>query len=112
MGLKIEQRAVIKFLCTEGAKAANIETRLRLVYGDNTLSKRAVYVWVAHFKEGRITIFDEPRSGRPKTSTDEASVQIIQNLLKVDRRVTVADAASTTGLSVGSVYSIIYDILA
>jgi len=38
------------------------------VYGDNAMKKTAVYKWVKRFSEGRDSVTDEGRSGRPATS--------------------------------------------
>jgi hypothetical protein len=39
----------------------------------------------AHFHEGRVTINDDPRPGRPKTSTDERNIQLMADFLAEDR---------------------------
>ena len=46
---KFEQRAVIKFLVSEGENASNIVKRLEAVYGDAALGKTAIYDWVERF---------------------------------------------------------------
>ena len=38
------------------------------VYGDNDMNKTAVYEWVNRFSEGRESVTDEERSGRPAAS--------------------------------------------
>ena len=64
----IEQYA-IKF-CVKLNKAAT-ETFASLTepYGDATLSRTMVFKWHKAFKEGRENVEDNPRSGRPISST-------------------------------------------
>ena len=38
------------------------------VYGDSAKKKTAVYKWVKRFSEGRESVTDEERSGRPATA--------------------------------------------
>ena len=44
------------------------------VYGDNAMKKTAVYKWVKRFSEGRESVTDEERSGRPATSRTEENI--------------------------------------
>ena len=45
------------------------------VYGDNTMKKTAVYKWVKRFSEGRESVTDEERSGRPATAELKETLQ-------------------------------------
>ena len=40
-----EQRAVVRFLWSEGSSGTKIHQRLLAQYGDNALSKTTVYEW-------------------------------------------------------------------
>ena len=44
------------------------------VYGDSAMKKTAVYKWVERFSEGRESVTDEERSGRPATSRTEENI--------------------------------------
>jgi transposase len=44
------------------------------VYGDNAMKKRAVQKWVKRFTEGRESVTDEERLGRPATSRTEENI--------------------------------------
>ena len=46
----------------------------------STVSRRAT-----RFREGCVTINDDPRPGRPKTSIDERSVKLVVDCLAEDR---------------------------
>jgi len=41
---------------------------------DNAMKKTAVYKWVKRFSEGRESVTDEERSGRPATSRIEENI--------------------------------------
>jgi len=47
---------------------------LAQVYGDNAMKKTAVYKWVKRFSEGRESVTDEEKSGRPATSRTEENI--------------------------------------
>jgi len=40
--------------------------------------------WASRFREGRVSIQDDPRSGQPVTAMDDTSVVIVSNLLEED----------------------------
>jgi transposase len=58
----------ITFPVKLGKSGSEIREMLVQVYGDNAMKKTAVYMWVARFSEGRESVTDEVRSGRPATS--------------------------------------------
>lgn len=62
------QRAIIFFLFKKGFRGAQILRDLQEVFGDKALSKARVYCWLDRFKEGRESLEDDPRSGRPATA--------------------------------------------
>ena len=74
---KIEYRAVIKFLHLKGKKTQEIKDELDSVYGEASPSFTTVKHWVAEYKRGRTSIFDEERSGRPKTATTDEMVDLV-----------------------------------
>ena len=51
-----------------GKSGNEIREMLVQVYGDNAMKKTAVYKWVKGFSEGRGSVTEEERSGRPATS--------------------------------------------
>jgi len=62
-----EQRSVIRLLWAEGVKGAEIHARLCTQYGKNALPRRSVYGWIEMFENGRTSVIDAERSGRPST---------------------------------------------
>jgi len=56
-----------KFLVKLGKNGNEIKEMFVQVYGDNAMKKTAVYKWGKRFSEGRESVTDEERSGRPAT---------------------------------------------
>jgi len=63
------------------------------VYGDNAMKKTAVYKWVKRFSEGRESVIEEERSGRPAKSTTEENTAKVRQIVREDRRLTVRSIA-------------------
>lgn len=107
----VEQRSVIRFLLSEGEKPSNIYSRMTKQYGESCMNRGNFYKWVDQFKNGRTSVTDEQRSGRPKEVSTPALESRIDNMIREDRRVTVEQMAENLQVSVGTVYSIISDKL-
>ena len=76
-----EQRAVIRFLWSEGSSGTKIHQRLLAQYGDNALSKTTVYEWIEKFKTGRTSVKHAEGAGRPSTSTSEEKIEQAQQMI-------------------------------
>jgi len=48
--------------------------------------------------EGRLSIQNDPKSGRPRTSTDDQSVERVLQILQEDRRMTCEEIAHSAGI--------------
>jgi len=53
----------------------------------------AVYKWVKSFSEGRESVTDEERSGRPATYRTEENIAKIRQMVRENRRLTVRSIA-------------------
>jgi transposase len=65
--LFMEQRAVIRVFTLKGLKAKPIQAELESVYGTDACKLSMVKKWRSRFLQGRTTLFNDPRSGRPLT---------------------------------------------
>ena len=68
---------------------------------------RTVFRWVKAFKAGKLSVEDDTRSGRPKTSVTKAYIAAVKIVVEQDARLSVKDIASCTGISEGSVQTIL-----
>ena len=76
-------------------------------YGPQTISVCTVFRWVKAFKAGKFSVEDDTRPGRPKTSVTKANIAAVKIVVEQDARLSVKDRASCTGISEGSVQTIL-----
>ena len=92
----IEQGYDIKFCVKLNKSATESFASLTKAYGDVTLSRTMVFKWHKPFKEGRENVEDDPRSGRPNSSTNDQNVEVVRAVLAKDRRLSVRMIAEET----------------
>ena len=63
--------------------------------------------WVKAFKAGKFSVEDDTIPERPKTSVTKANIAAVKIVVEQDARLTVKDIASCTGISEGSVQTIL-----
>jgi len=107
----VEQRSVIRFLWAEGVLGAQIHLHMCTQYGDKVLSHRIVYEWIEMFENGRKSVTDAGRFGRPATATTMRNEERTLELIHENRRITVEEVAGRLNVSVGSACSLIHDSL-
>lgn len=108
---KIEYRAVIKFLYLKGKTPTEIKGELLEVYGECAPSFSTIKTWAAEFKRGRTSIFDEDRSGRPKTATTDEIVEKVHQIVMEDRRLKLDEIAEASGISHERAHNILHEHL-
>ncbi|KAG5320383.1 GVQW3 protein, partial [Pseudoatta argentina] len=57
------------------------------------MNRTSVFKWCREFKNGRTSVHDDQRSGRPSILTDDI-VEKIENALRDDRRLTVNELSA------------------
>ncbi|GBN62065.1 Putative uncharacterized protein FLJ37770 [Araneus ventricosus] len=107
----MEQRVNIKFCFKLGKTATETHEMLVKVYGVDAVSKKYVFEWFKRFRDGKEDIKDEPRSGRPATSTTPDSIERVRRMLADDRRLSLRMIAEELKISLGSVSNIIHEHL-
>ncbi|KAK5644536.1 hypothetical protein RI129_005836 [Pyrocoelia pectoralis] len=85
----IEQRYAIKCCVKLGDSVKETYGKLVKVFGDEALSRAQVFRWHKDFKNGRESVGDEPRSGRPVDPRTDNNVQRVRILVHQDRRLTI-----------------------
>lgn len=84
---------------------------LQKAYGDQTLTQPWAYKWYKAFKDGRDTVDDLPRSGRPSTSNTEKNVDKIEEMIMENRHLSLREIAQDVNMSHESVRNILVDVL-
>lgn len=105
---KIEHRAVIKFLTKQGKSAQTIFQELLAVYADSAPGKTMVYKWHGLFKQGRESIEDDSRSGRPIEATTPEIIAKVEKLILEDARLKKKQLAAMVGVSETSILNILH----
>jgi len=67
--------------------------------------------WIEMFENGRTSVTDAERSGRPATAMTTRNEERTLELIRENRRVTAEEVAGRLNVSVGSAYSLIHDSL-
>ncbi|KAJ4427319.1 hypothetical protein ANN_24939 [Periplaneta americana] len=88
-----EVRSVIKFFNAQSIAPIEIHRQLCQVYGPNIMSKQMVHRWCRQFSEGRQSVHDEERSGRPSLINDD-HVKLVRQCIMENRRFTITELSS------------------
>jgi hypothetical protein len=57
------------------------------------MSRTQCYEWLKHLKEGRTSVSEDPRPGRPSISTDDCHVERVREMIHGNRCLTVREVA-------------------
>jgi hypothetical protein len=85
LALKMKQRSLITFYCKLGKNATKAFEDLKMVYGDERLSRRRVFEWFARVRDDRESMEDDPRHRRPVSIRTEENIEKVRNLVNEDR---------------------------
>lgn len=105
---KIEYRAYIKTRAVLGISATEIFEELVTAWGDNAPQYRTVAKWTALFKDGRESLEDDPRSGRPITEYTTDNIALVKQLIDENPHATYDELEAETCLSRGMIHQIIH----
>jgi len=104
---KIRYRAVMEFLTLENVPPQQIHNRMTVVYGECAPSYASVKRWAAEFRQGRSSLEDDPRSGRPSEAVCEENCRAVENTVLQNRRVNVQLITDAVCIRTGSVKTIL-----
>ena len=107
-----EQRCTIKFCVKLGETGIETFNKLKQAYVEHALSRSQVFKWYKAFSEGRESIKNEPRSGKPSTSKTDNNVEKVRALVRPDRRLTVRMIAGELNFNHTTVHHILTQELA
>lgn len=107
----MDQRSTLKTLAKANKTATEAHKILVEAYGDKALSFRTTCRWISAFKSGREETSDERGKASIRTARTMENIKLVENILNEDRRKTVEEVASESGLSHGTVQRILQDDL-
>jgi len=84
---------------------------LQEAFGYNAMSQSKAFLLYKRFKDGRTSVDDDERSGRPSTSTTPENIAEVREVILADRRQTIHDVCEIVRLSYGTVRRILADNL-
>jgi hypothetical protein len=105
-----EYRTDIKFRCLLGISAAQIHRELTSIPGSYPPAERTVADWAARFREGRHSVEDDPRPGRPVSAVTPEFISLVEEAVLEDPHCSVSELAQQCGISVGSTHQILVEI--
>jgi histone-lysine N-methyltransferase SETMAR len=74
---------------------------LQEAFGDNAMSQSKTFLWYKRFKDGRTSVDDDERSGRPSTSTTPENIAKDRQAILADRRQTIHDVCEIVDCHTG-----------
>jgi histone-lysine N-methyltransferase SETMAR len=84
---------------------------LQQAYGEDCLSRTQRYEWYQHFKSGRPSIEDDPKSGRPSSSTGDDHIEKVHSVICENSRLTVREVSEEVGICKSSCHKILTEKL-
>ena len=70
------------------------------------MGRTQCYEWFRRFKDGSMSVGEDPRPGRPSTSTNDDHVDRVRVVIRGNRRLTAREVADEVGISVVSFHQI------
>lgn len=107
MADSLEQRCAIKFCFKLGKTAVETYKMLQQAYGEDCLSRGRVFEWFGRFKEGRESVQDDSRSGRPVSARNDNQIELVREKINSDRRLTIREVSLALNISYGTVQKIL-----
>jgi histone-lysine N-methyltransferase SETMAR len=108
---KLEIRAVIKFFSKKGLNSREITAKFEAVLGHASPGYSTVAKWTAEFKRGRESLEDDPRSGRPTSSSTEDMATAVQRIIMRDRLISLRCIGDEIGIAKSTVHAIVHNQL-
>ena len=84
---------------------------MQKVYGNGALKYATVCKWECHFNDGRGSIENDPRVGRPVSVLTEKNVATVKTLIEEEVCYTVQEIKELSGIHLSSVLKILRERL-
>ena len=102
-----EQRVCVQFCFKLGKSSSETFEILQQAFGDDVLSRTTCFEWFKRFKEGRTSVKNNERPGRPSTSKTNETVARVREIIQNNCRLTGREVAEDVGISYGSCQEIL-----
>jgi histone-lysine N-methyltransferase SETMAR len=102
-----EQRVCVKFCFKLGKTFTETFQMLQQAYGGTVLNRTQCYEWYQLFKSGRTSIEDDPKSGRPSSSTGGDHIEKVRSVSRENRHLTVREVSEEVGICKSSCHTIL-----
>ena len=86
--MKELEQLVCEICCRLGREFTETFQLLNQAYGEDCMSRTHCYEWFKRFEKGRMSVGEDPRPGRPSTSTDDDHVERVRAVIRGSRRLT------------------------
>ena len=106
-----EQRVCMKFCLKLGKTFTETFQMLQQAYGKDCLSHTQCYKWYQRFKSGRMSIEDDPKSGRPSSSMGDDHIEKVHSVIHENRRLTIREVSEEVGICKSSCHTILTEKL-
>ena len=93
--------------CKIRAQLRFLPTDLQKVYGNDDVKYAKVCKWVCHFNDGRESIENDPRVGRPVSVLTEKNIATVKTLIEEDACYTVQEMEELSDIYSSSVLKIL-----
>jgi len=102
-----DQRSYTKIETLRGNNLTEIDNALHEVCWDSAVDRSTVSRWASRFREGRVSIQDNPSSEPTSNATDDSPAVIFSTLLEEDRRKSCEETVHEASMSTASVFRIV-----
>ena len=106
-----EQCGVVRFLWAKDMAAKDSHKEMLPMYGEHCLSRQAALKWVQKYSDRWTSIEDEHQVIQLVEIATPTMLQHAEDIIRADRRVTIAAAATTLGCSHGQAYNMMHEWL-
>ena len=105
----MEQRAVIKFNAKLDKSASETFRLMQQIYGNQ--GRTAVFEWLKRFLEGRETLEDDKKSGRPILVRTPEMIEKVHNFVANDRNASLKMMEEALNISRETIRTILHEDL-
>jgi hypothetical protein len=64
------------------------------------MSRKQCCEWLKRFKQGNMSVGEDPKPGRTSTATNDDHVERVRAVIRGSRRLTVGEVADEVGISI------------